>query len=206
MSFTFAGQILIEELAAGVTALGYPHDPDLTQPICLYIHGFNTDRPGSLGQMQRLIATAQRQTRVPDLLHTNTWGVMWPGFATVGFKTASWSALTYVLHLSTVREAGRQLAEYLIRLAGPSRCEITLLAHSLGCRLALETMFHLKGRWPRENVPRAILMAAAVPQDLLWAGYPMRGAVEMAESTTVLFSYRDWVHPRSVQAGPDHCA
>jgi len=189
--YRFAGQILIEETAGGISAFGYPTDPDFTEPICLFLHGYNTDRPAALRQMDRLVATAQAQGRVPDVLRRNAWGVMWPGFAKVGFVTAAWSWLTYSQQLATAREAGRQLADYLLRKAAPRRCQVMLLAHSLGCRVALETLANLRGKWPASNVPLAILMAAAVPLDLLRPGEPLRSSADMAERTVVLFSYRD---------------
>jgi hypothetical protein len=193
-------RIVIDRFGAGIEAMGLP-DPDLREDVCLFVHGYNADRESAVGQRSRLLATASRVGRVPSLLHDRLWTVMWPGFAEIGFRTAAWSFFTYPRHIETAQTAGRILADYLTDLVQDRPPRITFLGHSLGCRLVLETMSHLAKRWPPECLPLVILMAAAVPLDLLFAGLPLRIAAEGAGATLVLYSSRDKVLQTAFRLG-----
>ena len=70
--------------------------------------------------------------------------------------------------------------------------DVLFIAHSLGCRIVLETIQHLSGR-RRLNVPGICLMAAAVPTFMVSAGGSLRTAAEYADKRYILHSAADRV-------------
>lgn len=90
------------------------------------------------------------------------WGFQWPG----DHPSLPFSSLTYFAKVEMTPGIGAVLAGYLA--ARPNSQEVVIVAHSLGCRLALETLEELALRDPSagSRVPAVFLLAAAVPAPL----------------------------------------
>src|SRR6266851_7956041 len=144
--------------------------PDWSSPVCLLLHGYNVEPQGAASNYERLFRTIQEKakTLLPPLLDSRSWLVYWQGYASGGLapgKTLS-SPLTYASQIPSAREAAEALRRYIDQRS-PTRFapQITLIAHSLGCRVALE-LLDSYARFPAKGTPEfplMVLMAAAVP-------------------------------------------
>jgi len=120
----------------------------------------------------------------------------------LGRGKAIFSPLTYSIQIPSAVEAAQALRQYIDQTSS-GQAEITLLAHSLGCRVALELLdsYAILPGAAAPQFPVAILMAAAIPtyffEDLvrLW-----RGAL-LPQETVVLFSASDPVLTGAFRAG-----
>jgi pimeloyl-ACP methyl ester carboxylesterase len=205
---------MIRELQIGKDQNGNPsvwtlneRAPDWSSPVCLLLHGYNVESQGAASNYKRLFHTIEAtKTLLPPLLDSRSWVVYWQGYASGGLapgKTLS-SPFTYASQISSARKAAEALRRYIDERS-PTRFapQITLIAHSLGCRVALE-LLDSYARFPTKGTPEfplIVLMAAAVPayffEDLarLW-----KGAL-LPETTLVLFSRRDWILAVPFRAG-----
>ena len=125
----------------------------------------------------------------------HVWEVYWPGYWPIkplSVKEISWSS--YPARVRDAPHVGRALARYLdeINSQSPRVRDVLFIAHSLGCRIVLETIEHLRiGN--RLEVPGVCLMAAAVPTFMVSVGGSLRGAAEYAGKAYVLHSPADRV-------------
>jgi pimeloyl-ACP methyl ester carboxylesterase len=145
--------------------------PDaLARRECLVlVHGFNnTDSEAAVAYLG--FRGRQREIfRTPDpaAFDRRFGDTYWPG-------DADWSALfdkvDFMIYPSSVRtaiKAAPELAKLLWRM--PNLERIDFIGHSLGCRVILETLLLLRTRTlPR--IGRVVLMAAAVPSEMLERG------------------------------------
>jgi len=169
-------------------------EPDWRRPVCLLLHGYNVSPPAANSAYMRLFDTIRCQTGLPPFLQSRSWLVCWPAYASWGLARGKtiFSPLTYSLQIPSAVEAAQALKRYIDRV-NSDRPEITLLAHSLGCRVALELLdsYAMTSRTAAPQFPVVVLMAAAIPtyffDDLvrLW-----RGAL-LPRQTMVFFSARD---------------
>lgn len=179
-------------------------EPDWGQPICFLIHGYNVDPQGAAEAYSRLFHSIQRRQVLPALLNSRSWLVYWAGYASGGLATGKSiiSPLTYAQQIPSAMAAAQALRRYIDQYSRPES-EITVIAHSLGCRLALELLdSYITHPTIHRPVFRAvILMAAAVSYDVLedlsalW-----RGAL-IPEQRSVLFSHDDLVLAGPFRAG-----
>lgn len=133
------------------------------------IHGYNNHR-GEATQAYLGFRKRQReQYQDVDLaqLDARLGDTFWPGDA-AWIGPLDWlDMLFYPAAVGVARETAPLLAELLGRL--PHLEEVDFVAHSLGCRVALETLQLLQARGlPR--IRRVCLMAAAVPCEMVEAG------------------------------------
>jgi hypothetical protein len=175
----FAGPLLLTERGraldpGALLALG------AGGPLTFLLHGFNLGRSAgraSLLEFGRLLRAAH-----PDLAGRLV-AVLWPGDDLL-------SPLTYSLEERDADETARRLAALCtrtLRLREPP----SFVAHSLGCRVALETMarLHAAGR----PLAHAVLMAGAVDADCLARADRYRASVAAARRVAVLHSGADLV-------------
>jgi hypothetical protein len=171
-------------------------EPDWAAPVCLLLHGYNVDPPGASRAFSSLFSTISRAVLVPTLLSSQSWLVCWPGYVNLGLASgkAQISALTYPDQIGSARRAAEALRTYIDQRAGRNP-RISIIAHSLGSRVALE-LLDAYARQPgptRPVFPLLILMAAALPtyffEDLvaLWQG------ALLPDKRLVLFSGKDGV-------------
>jgi len=116
--------------------------------------------------------------------------VFWPGDET--FPPIS--DLCYLWKVPKAKAVGRLFAGCLHALRSPrdTPCDVVLIAHSLGCRLVLETCSALAQLEPRTGHRiRLILMAAAVPVGLVAGQGYLRPAVGGVDQAVVFYSEHD---------------
>ncbi len=128
--------------------------------------------------------------RLGGWLPRNPTGVQWPGDEPiVGINQASYPLKIEV----AVRSAGL-VADFLTAAAPASgpRLTLSVAAHSLGCRLAVELLRELAAR-PDHGVvvDRVVLMAAAVPTGSVDRDGPLRPGVFWTRGVQALYSAGD---------------
>lgn len=159
--------------------------------VLLLIHGFNNDMEEARKAYEtfRLLIADRLGGRGLDLAALGL--VYWSGDADLG----AIDALDFVSYPTDVRDAlgsARVLAPFLAALVGPGRVppRLTIVAHSLGCRLALEVLKLFNDR-DAVDVRAVFLMAAALPVDLVQDGAELEAAARKAADRLVLYSPGD---------------
>jgi pimeloyl-ACP methyl ester carboxylesterase len=102
--------------------------------------------------------------------------------------------LTYPQQVPHAVEVAEELAKFIGTLSGPgnTQIQITLVAHSLGCRVALEVLARLaQSNHARVSVAAVFLMAAAVPSGFVEEERCLDGGLSLAGKTYTLFSSQD---------------
>jgi len=130
--------------------------------VVLLVHGYNADMDDARRAFDGFLRMLP--ARFPP-----AGRVYWPGDADWGVL----STFCYPSKVPVARESAARLAGLLARLRGPGGgpIELTLVGHSLGCRVILELLEDLSWLEDARAVVRVVvLMAAAVPVDLLEAG------------------------------------
>ena len=139
--------------------------------LVLLIHGFNvTEEHGRetyerfVGRLPELLAIPRDVPAADDRIVA----LYWPGDADWGFA----KPLAYMQSVPRAREIGAELASLLDRAADGTSSgfiAVDIVAHSLGSRLALETLLGIfDDPASRVRIDRIQLMAAAVPTFMLF--------------------------------------
>jgi esterase/lipase superfamily enzyme len=137
--------------------------PRLPSDPVIFVHGYNVRQSTAQDAWETTISKlGQRLRSRPPLL--NRIGVFyWPGdlFANKWLATAAYS-----LQIPRAKASARELVAFLPGVTD-ERDRISFVAHSLGCRVVLETLRLMRNE-PRlcDQVDRVLLMAAAVPEGL----------------------------------------
>jgi len=159
-----------------VIAPGLLRPPFAPHRMIVFIHGYNNDR----AQAQESYDIVTK--RLPDGDREAAWEFFWPGFIErltgassdralllAPFRDVRQtesnqviSAASYPLQVHKAKEVGRALGRFLDYVRPDS---LIFVAHSLGCRVALEAIRFLvsDGASRRTAMAGACLMAAAVP-------------------------------------------
>ncbi len=140
----------------------------LSPRLLLLVHGFNVsareaaETYDGFAEMQRTILGRTEGRYCEDRLVVR---ILWPGDADWGIA----SPLFYPWSIGRANQTAEVLAESLCRTCRSGLLfEVDIIAHSLGCRLALETIRCLQVKaGPRPAVRRIVLMAGAVPTFML---------------------------------------
>ena len=148
--------------------LSGPTDSLNRRSCVVMVHGFNNNDGEAAhaydGFRKRQIETLGASL---DELNARLGDAFWPG-------DADWSWFDFVdfgVYSAAVGHAHAAATELTaLILSMPSLVEIDFIGHSLGCRVILETLHHLRqsGRGP--VVRRVCLMAAAVPMEKVEPG------------------------------------
>lgn len=169
-----------------------PLDPFARNETVILIHGFN-NHYGEAGDAYYGCRLRQYGRAAPQLLPPALEAMLadlfWPGDAAWGLFDLM-DFLVYPGAVGTAKEAASRLARHLRTM--PTLRIVHFLAHSLGCRIALETINNLR----REGGPvvgKVCLMAAAVPVFMVQAGGRLAEAMEHAEEVRILYSDDDAV-------------
>lgn len=176
------GPVVPGFLEAGI-GLGTLSDLQLEPRVTVLLHGFNVNRPEG---RKSLLKLAGLLSASGGLL-----AVLWPG--------DHWSGpLGYSFEGRDADDTAFELCRYLhdnLR----TDAEISFVAHSLGCRVAMETIKRLaaKGR----GVDQACLMAAAIDDDSISAPKVYKGAGSQAQRVASLSSKKDTVLHYAYPAG-----
>lgn len=169
-----------------------PLDPFARSEAVVLIHGFN-NHYGEAGVAYHGFRLRQYGRAVPQLappaLETILADLFWPGDAAWGLFDLM-DFLVYPGAVGTAKEAAPRLAQHL--RAMPTLRIVHFLAHSLGCRIALETIDNLR-RKGGPTVGKVCLMAAAVPVFMVQSGGRLAKAMEHAGEVRILYSDDDAV-------------
>lgn len=180
------------ELLPDVRQIPVPDRYARSEAVVL-IHGFNNHRAEG-EEAYCGFRGKQYERSVPDLvppgLEKLLADVFWPGDAAWWGWLDYADFLVYPAAVGTSKEAGACLARHL--RSSPNLRLVHFIGHSLGCRVALETIDSL-----RQNggpaVGKVCLMAAAVPLEKVKTGGSLAAAVEHCAEVRVLYSDDDWV-------------
>ena len=175
-----------------------PPFPHGRRRVAILIHGYNNTldaaRRGYDAFGDHLIALGP----AAGALLADIGGLYWPGDADLG----SVSFISYPLELLPARESARKLAIFVRTLAGPggTPMEIYFVCHSLGNRVVLEVLDLLAVEpAPLVQVAIVVLMAAAVPVEMVGAGGRLLPGVTLPDKRLVLYSRDDnvlhWAFP-----------
>jgi Uncharacterized protein conserved in bacteria len=134
------------------------------------IHGYNNNQKEAVCKLSRL----ETLLKLPD--HANFIGVLWPGDSRAGF-------ISYPVEKPTASRTGRLLADFCNRRLQQA-ASFSFVSHSLGARVALETIRGLK-----REARSACLMAAAIERTCLEKEYA--DAFAKTHSIYVLASTKD---------------
>jgi pimeloyl-ACP methyl ester carboxylesterase len=171
----------------------------------IFIHGFANSYRSAAKKYQRMMRalselTGAEGTVDPQIAYL---GFHWPG----NHPVPGINQLTFVRRFRPATAAGRELAQWLHRQR--SAAQVTLVAHSLGCRVALACVAELTQLGPpsaidgrsRVSVPNVILMAGAVRRrDCAPNTAPFGPRYPQAHYTN-LYSYYDGVLAVGFPAG-----
>ena len=183
--------------------------------IVLLIHGYNNDKDEAEDSYRALTVNVSRTPTVRDQI----WKFFWPSYvdrltsasvshdtslqsrySTAGTESNSVLSMpTYALQVLKAPAVGRALGRYLRDLARSAAIptEIVLVAHSLGCRVALEALRGmLEGsdiETERLRVPCVCLMAAAIPTFMVAEGARLGEAAMLPQASYILHSPADLV-------------
>ncbi|HEV2227906.1 MAG TPA: alpha/beta hydrolase [Steroidobacteraceae bacterium] len=145
--------------------------------VVFMMHGFNVDRADGTAELTAFGAN------LPAVGAGAAVAVLWPGDSMVG-------PLCYPFETGKADDSAVELATFIGDNL-PQRPTISLIGHSLGCRVVMETVRQL---WIK-NIPVAqvCVMAAAVDNDSLGCAVEYFNAAQFAERVGVLYSPSDRV-------------
>lgn len=153
--------------------------------VTFLIHGFNVDRQSGTVELEAFAA------HLPATSGEAAVAVLWPGDSVVG-------PLSYPFETNKADDTALELVKFINDVL-IQRPQLSFIAHSLGCRVAMETARHL---WIA-GVPLAqiCLMAGAIDNDSLADKADYQGAAQYAARVAVLYSPSDQVLKMAYPAG-----
>ena len=165
--------------------------------IVLFVHGYNNNVREARESFETL--TKQLPGRFPKL----GW-FYWPGDADFGIFDVL-DFLSYPTEIPDAKSSAQRLADRLSQLAVETNgVEITLVGHSMGCRLILECLrvFASQPTRRRPIFKSIFLMAAAVPVELVgWDGALGDAARQLVPTGWIFYSADDVVLHFAFPAG-----
>ena len=201
----------VNELSVRIDDAGGPvarevHPRNIMAPpgghIVILVHGFNNNKRTAeryYREFIRNLRTISSQTNAATIGgRPDFTGFFWPGDADLWV----FSFISYPTEIPDAQNSARVLANFLSQVPGLQ--QISLIGHSLGCRLILEMLWcAAQGNVQRFPKVRFLLLAAAaVPVELVESGGRLRGGVVLADPVVVvLFSPHDLVLRGAFPAG-----
>lgn len=177
------------------------NQPIVQRELLVLIHGYNNhlrEAEGAYRGLRKrqagLIASGLWQALVEERLGD----VFWPGDARWPGLVDKLDFLFYADAVSVAKDVAPKIADYLRSRTG--LLTVHLLAHSLGCRVALEVISEL-ARHGGPKVGKVCLMAAAVPTFKLCPGGALFHTLAGVDQLRVLFSPNDTVLAAAFPAG-----
>jgi pimeloyl-ACP methyl ester carboxylesterase len=162
--------------------------------LTLFIHGYNNDQKAASSSYKLFLKLLNQSIQVSAKLV----GVYWPG--------ANWEGpLYYMQAIGQADKVALKLAKDLndkAKALGTLRVDI--VAHSLGCRLALATVKELSRILSAEGnsgliIGKVVLMAGAVPVRYLEDNTKLKQSLAKVQGTLSLYSENDrvlhWAFP-----------
>ena len=172
---------------------------DLDGPrLVILIHGYQNSETAAMRSYDRFRGVLRTALWIDSEEELGTfWEFHWPG----DHPNKVISIATFAARIGDARQSGQLLAEFL---GGRSpEQEVILIAHSLGCRVALDAERSIRRLGPRYHgatIRGLFLMAAAVPETLCDPGRqfdrPVPGSLDYA-----FYSHRDTVLAKTFPLG-----
>jgi len=144
-------------------------DAQARDSCLILVHGFNnTDGQAA----QAYFGFRQRQAKL-DRARAYTFekyfaDAFWPGDADLPWLLDLLDFGVYPIALRRAERAAVRIVDLLMTM--PNLRAVDFVAHSLGCRVVLESLLILSEKLPMFRVARVCLMAAAVPSEMLEPG------------------------------------
>ena len=167
-----------------------------TSHLVLLIHGYNNNVDEARAAFSGLTSV------LPDRFPKVGW-FYWPGDADLGWFDFL-DFISYPTEIEDAKTSAKRLEDTLVRVASENPgIEVTLVGHSLGCRLIAECIHGLAAK--PDQAPRIkalILMAAALPVELVGAGSPLGQSMRrIVPEGYIFYSERDRVLQVAFPAG-----
>lgn len=177
------GRIIRRQPLSG--RLGTENDLRAESSITFLLHGYNISRPAGQDSLLRLAE------RLPSLSQGGVVAVLWPG--------DHWTrAMSYPFEGRDADDSAAELFRY-IELVITRSTPLSFVSHSLGARVAMETVKKLIGKG--YSVRQVCLMAPAIDDSSLADPAVYRPAVGTTERVAVLASRKDTVLKLAYPAG-----
>lgn len=133
--------------------------------ILILVHGFNNSQDKAESSYNLFYGRLEEQFRLDTLAPDAIAYFHWPGNH---YQLVTWDALAfYHIDILRARDSAFRLAQYFLGFENPASLRITLVGHSLGCRLILEALSELALSNKAPVVQLISLMAPAVPVDMV---------------------------------------
>jgi esterase/lipase superfamily enzyme len=163
--------------------------------LFLFVHGYNSPAFNARKDYNKL---KRNLLKYVPRLQGHIGFIFWPGH----WDLYGLGFLRYPQALEHASECAEELAEYLHnwKKEDGAPTEIILIAHSLGCRLVLESLEHLASKellksktMDQGRELRIYLMAAAVPVDAVSLDGHLSYPITHARSISVFYSQNDCI-------------
>jgi pimeloyl-ACP methyl ester carboxylesterase len=183
--------------------------PEPRKPLILLIHGYNNDEFQAADSFFRmrvnvdeLLAGAGFARAIREEFQRRIWEFYWPGYEPLtlinpqglprgGFENLL-ATSTYSLEVEKARTWVPDGLETYLTEASPS--DVFFVAHSLGCRVAVETTKRLLNSMSTNvRVAGFLLMAGAIPIHLLHELADLGPTTRQVARRYCLYSHRDTV-------------
>jgi pimeloyl-ACP methyl ester carboxylesterase len=170
------------------------------QSVVLLIHGYNVDMAGACSAYSQFLSSSN------ESFVAKCATAYWPGDGVLKMKVPrralgaiNWiySAASYPAQVDRAKRTAQRI-EMVVAKSLRARTEpltLSIVAHSLGCRVALELLRLLdaayEAGWLRVN--HVLLMAAAVPVYYLQQDREYSKAIDLPDDVSIFYSKRDIV-------------
>ena len=163
----------------------------LWRHLLILVHGFNNTAPEARASYNILIDQLWPSLIASRVAPDAIACFQWPGDAAAWFKLLD--CILYARDVGLSFSAADRLTSYLAGLArlGTGSRKISIIGHSLGCRLVLEMLARLAPVNLQFDV--IALMAAAVPTERVEVGDPLAGTATRPIIMRKFFSEQDSV-------------
>ncbi|NEQ35413.1 MAG: alpha/beta hydrolase [Okeania sp. SIO3I5] len=171
----------IKEKVDGKTEIPY-------REIIILVHGYNVSEEGATVAYKKFEKNFSKYSSQLSKLNKAIYWFMWPS------DKLFLSPLFYFQAVKKAKICGERFAEYLNKLnlisTNNQPPSITLIGHSLGCRLLLEAL----KKTIKTNLKLEIfLMAPAVPVSIVKPDKPLNPSISSTEKYRILHSRKDGV-------------
>ena len=159
------------------------YDAPAADRLVFLVHGYNVTETKAAKSFDPLADELMKHASLKGKVGYFSW----PGDSIDPLS----STMSYLWRVKTADECAPRFADYLmsLRTLAGRKPRIVIIAHSLGCRLAIKTAFAAPASLRRRLT--IILMAAAFPVVQVDAG--LKAAIRMLPKSVVMYSAKDTV-------------
>ncbi|NEP87016.1 MAG: alpha/beta hydrolase [Okeania sp. SIO2C2] len=164
--------------------------------IIILVHGYNVSEEGAKEAYTKFQENFSKYSSQLSKLNKAIYCFLWPSDKPNKLD----SILSYFKTVNTAKICGERFAKYLNKLnlisTSNEQPRITLIGHSLGCRLLLEALKKTVNTNLRLEV---FLMAPAVPVSMVQPDKQLNSSISSTEKYSILYSKKDdvlkWTFP-----------